>query len=137
MELASIPERRRKLALRVIAGLAISFLPGGALASNWVPVGNHGHGTILLDSDSVEQHGTNVTAWIELKQAHSDDNVVAYEVDHWSIDCKNMTVASLSTVQYDRNGNRTAGDGVSAYYPERTAIAPYTVGFEVYRLVCR
>lgn len=117
--------------------LTCALLASGANASNWVPIAAQKQGTVLLDTDSVEHRGANVSAWIELKQANADSAPVAYELDHWSIDCNDMTVATLATMQFDRAGKRTAGDALSAYYPERTAITPNSLGFEVYRKVCR
>jgi hypothetical protein len=123
--------------MQILAALLFGALASGAGAANWVPVTSLAQGTVLLNADSVEHEGANVRAWVEFKQAGATENGVAYELDHWMIDCKEMTVASLATMQYDTKGKVTAGTALSAYYPERTPIKPHSVGFEVYRLVCR
>jgi len=124
--------------MRIFLGPLLSgLLTSGAVAANWVPVTSLAHGTVLLNADSVERDGTSVRAWVEFKQAAGAQNGIAYELDHWTIDCKEMTVASLATMQYDTNGKMTAGNALSAYYPERSPITPHSVGFEVYRLVCK
>jgi hypothetical protein len=123
--------------LRIRAALLSLLIASGAGASNWIPVTRLPHGTVALDADSVEREGTTVNAWVEFRQATAGQIGVAFERDHWSVDCKDMTVATLATVQYDVTGKVTAGNALSAYYPERTSITPHSVGFQVYRLLCR
>lgn len=124
--------------MRIFLGaLSIGLLTSASGVPNWVPVTSLAHGTVLLNADSVEREGSIVRAWVQFKQAAGAENGISYELDHWAIDCKDMTVASLATMQYDTKGKVTAGNALSAYYPERTPITPHSVGFEVYRLVCR
>jgi hypothetical protein len=121
----------RKLVLTVLIGT----LASAAGASTWISVAQEEQGSVLLDADSVQRSGSIVKVWVELKKSDPQANGIGYEVDHWSVDCSQMTLASLATVQFRPDGTRIGSD--SAYYPERVAIPPKSIGFDVYRLVCR
>lgn len=115
--------------------LVLGSIGSAVCASTWVPVAQESEGAVLLDADTVQRSGATVTVWVELKRSQSEPTGIGYEIDHWSIDCAQMTLASLATVQFTHNGRRTGSN--SDYYPQRVPIIPKSIGFDVYRLVCR
>ena len=122
---------RRTLAL--LCGL----LASSASASTWVRVAQAPTGAVLLDTDSVLHNGPVRTFRVEFMKSGAPNSPIAYEIDHWSIDCAKMTIASLAIMQFDPSGKAVPGNNQPAYYPEWVPIAPKSIGFELYHLVCR